>query len=124
MTQQRWKVAGRPFPASWLGALPRTQGDQQERNARGYRMCGLFVVLDLAVTWTNYAVLISLGSEYAQAVDDAGQAAVVAAATYPSAVLESGLLFVYNTLVLAVGILITGFVMLKGVFGRPTAIWA
>jgi hypothetical protein len=36
-------------------------------------------------------------------------------------VLESRLLFVYNTLTLAVGILMTGFVMLKGVFTKSTA---
>jgi hypothetical protein len=36
-------------------------------------------------------------------------------------VLESGLLFVYNTLVLAIGILMTGFVMLNGIFGKSIA---
>jgi hypothetical protein len=36
-------------------------------------------------------------------------------------VLESKLLFVYNSLTLAAGILITGLVMRSGVFGRGTA---
>jgi hypothetical protein len=80
-----------------------------------------FVFLDLALTWTNYAVLITFSSRYATAVNDAQRAAIVGIARYPAAVLESGLLFVYNTLVLAVGILITGFVMLKGIFSRSTA---
>ena len=35
--------------------------------------------------------------------------------------LESGLLFVYNTLTLAVGILMIGLVMLKGIFSKSTA---
>lgn len=81
----------------------------------------LFLVLDLAITWTNYAALIALSKKYAAAANDAQRLAVVTAADYPSAVLESGLLFVYNTLVLAVGILLTGFVMLKGNFSKSTA---
>ena len=81
----------------------------------------LFVVLDLAITWTNYAALITLSGRYAQAAGEAQRAAVIAAAEYPSVVVESNLLFFYNTLVLGVGILITGFVMLNGVFSRSTA---
>jgi hypothetical protein len=80
-----------------------------------------FVFLDLALTWTNYAVLITFSTRYVSAANDAQRAAIVGVASYPAAVLESGLLFVYNTLVLAAGILITGFVMLKGIFGKSTA---
>ncbi|RPJ16914.1 MAG: hypothetical protein EHM33_33440, partial [Chloroflexi bacterium] len=76
---------------------------------------GLFIVLDLAMTWTNYAALITLSGSYAAAANEAQRAALVAAASYPSAVLESSLLFAYNTLTLSVGILMTGFVMLKGI---------
>jgi hypothetical protein len=82
---------------------------------------GLFVVLDLAITWTNYASLIALSGKYAAATNNAERVVFVTAANYPSAVLESSLLFVYNTLTLSVGILITGIVMLKGVFNRRTA---
>jgi hypothetical protein len=82
---------------------------------------GLFVVLDLAITWTNYEALITLSGKYASAANEAQKAAVVAAAVYPCAVLESRLLFVYNSLTLAAGILITGLVMRSGVFGRGTA---
>ena len=82
---------------------------------------GLFVVLDLALTWTNYAVLIPLSGNYAAATSDAQKLVLSAAAYYPSAVLESSLLFVYNTLTLSIGILITGLVMLKGIFSRSTA---
>lgn len=81
---------------------------------------GLFVVLDLAVTWTNYAALIALGGQYAAATE-AQRAALVTAAEYPTVVLESGLLFVYNTLTLALGILVSGWVMLKGAFSRAAA---
>lgn len=81
----------------------------------------MFVVLDLAITWTNYAALITLSGRYAKAATEAQKAAVIAAAGYPCVVLESNLLFVYNTLVLAVGILMTGFVMLNGSFRKSIA---
>jgi hypothetical protein len=82
---------------------------------------GFFIILDLAITWTNYAVMIALANSYTAATDEAARAAVAAAAIYPSAVLESSILYVYNTLTLSIGILITGVVMLRGVFGRGTA---
>ena len=82
---------------------------------------GLFIILDLALTWENYAVLIPLSVSYAATSIDVQKAAVVAAATYPSTVLESDLLFVYNTLTLSIGILLTGLVMRKGVFNKVTA---
>src|SRR5258707_10712806 len=52
---------------------------------------GLFIVLDLALTWTNYAVVITLSRNYAAATSDAQRAVIVAAATYPTAMLESSL---------------------------------
>jgi hypothetical protein len=81
----------------------------------------LFIFLDLALTWTNYAVLITLGGSFAAAASEAQKAALVAAAQYPAAVLESNLVFVYNTLTLSLGILIYGIVMLQGVFSRIAA---
>jgi hypothetical protein len=81
----------------------------------------LFIVLDLALTWTNYASIIVLSGDYTSAVDETQRAAIVAAATYPTLVLESTLLFVYNTLTLSIGILISGLVMLKGIFSKATA---
>lgn len=82
---------------------------------------GLFVILDLALTWTNIASLIALSGNYAAATNDAQRAVSVAAAIYPSSVVESNLLFVYNSFTLAVGILLTGLVMLKGFFSKTTA---
>lgn len=82
---------------------------------------GLFVVLDLPLTWTNYDALITLSASYAAATSDAQRAVFVTAATYPSIVTDSSLLFVYNTLTLSVGILLTGLVMLKGVFSKSAA---
>ena len=82
---------------------------------------GLFVVLDLAVTWPNYASLITLSSHYISAANDAQRIAYVAAANYASAVLASRLEAVYSILVLSFGILMIGLVMLKGIFNKSTA---
>ncbi|HEX6557126.1 MAG TPA: hypothetical protein VF026_30465 [Ktedonobacteraceae bacterium] len=82
---------------------------------------GLFIVLDLAVTWPNYASLITLSGHYAAATNDAQRAVYVAAATYASAVLESSLEAVYSIMVLSFGILLIGLVMLKGIFSKITA---
>jgi Domain of unknown function (DUF4386) len=93
------------------------------RNAMlaGTGLVGLFVVLDLAVTWPNYSVLISLGDAFAAATDDSQRAALLAAATYAVEVLSSGLWGVYAILVPAAGIFVIGLVMLKGGFGKVTA---
>jgi hypothetical protein len=82
---------------------------------------GLFVVLDLAVTWSNHASLLMLGAGYAAASNDAQRAAYVAAANYAAAVLASRLAIVYAIVTLSSGILITGVVMLKGIFSKTTA---
>ena len=82
---------------------------------------GLFVALDLAVTWTNYAALIVLSGDHAAATSDTQRAATVAAATYASAILASPLERVYAIVILSSGILMIGLVMLSGRFGRITA---
>lgn len=81
----------------------------------------LFVILDLALTWTNYAVLIQLSGRYTSAGSEAAKAAVVATAEYPTLVVESNLLFFYNTFTLAIGILLAGAVMRRGAFGKTAA---
>ena len=81
----------------------------------------VFAVLDLAVTWPNYASLLSLSGDYAAATTDAQRAASVAATSYPLAVLTSSLFAVYAILVPSLGILVVSLVMLKGVFGKSTA---
>jgi len=84
-------------------------------------LVALFVVLDLAVTWSNFASLIVLSGDYAAAANDAQRAADVAAASYASAVLTSPLERVYAIVILSSGILVIGLVMLKGVFRKTTA---
>jgi hypothetical protein len=79
---------------------------------------GLFVVLDLAVTWPNFASLITLSGDYAAASTDSQRAVYVAAAQYPSAVLSSVLLGAYSIVTLAIALLVSGVVMLHGGFSR------
>jgi len=81
---------------------------------------GLFVVLDLAVTWSNYASLIVLSGDYAIA-NEAQRAADVAAASYASAFLSSPLERVYAIVILSFAILVIGFAMLEGRLGKATA---
>ncbi|TAH48197.1 MAG: hypothetical protein EYC68_21905 [Chloroflexota bacterium] len=81
---------------------------------------GLFVFLDLALTWTNIGSLHTLATHYAEA-NEIRRVALVTAAMYPSSIVESNLVFVYNSLTLAIAILLTGFVMLNGTMGKSTA---
>jgi hypothetical protein len=81
----------------------------------------LFVFLDLAITWTNYAAAMALGSGYLKSMTEVQKSAILTAAEPVAAVLHSKLLFVYNSLTLAVGILLTGIVMLRSFFGKATA---
>ena len=82
---------------------------------------GLFVVLDLAVTWSHYASILTLDGNYSAAKDDAHRAGYVAAANYASATLTSPLEIVYSIVTLSSGILVAGFVMLSGGFNKITA---
>lgn len=82
---------------------------------------GLFVVLDLSVTWSHYASMLVLYSNYSRATDAGQRMAYIAAANYASAVLASPLEIVYAIVTLSFGILVIGFVMLRGVFNKITA---
>ena len=82
---------------------------------------GLFVVLDLAITWSHYASILTLYHNYSVATDDAQRAGYVAAANYASAMLASPLEIVYSIVTLSSGILLTGFVMLRGALNKITA---
>ena len=81
---------------------------------------GLFVAVDLAVTWTAHSSLLTLGSNYVAATSDAQRATLVAAAGYPSTMLDSPLGGIYAILIPALGILLTAPVMSKGIFGKST----
>lgn len=87
----------------------------------GVVLLALFAILDLAVTWPNYAALITLSGSYAGSADGASRAALVAAASFPSSVLGSGLFRLYAILVPALGIFAISAVMLRVPFSRAAA---
>ena len=87
----------------------------------GVAFVGLFVTLELAVNWASYASLIMLSQDYAAAANESQRAILVAAASYPSAVIASPLALVYAIGTLSFGFLVIGLVMLKGVFNKLTA---
>lgn len=82
---------------------------------------GLFVVLDLAVTWSHYASILTLFAEYSEATNDVQRGGYIGAANYGAAMLASPLEIVYAIVTLSIGILITGIVMLRGRFDRTSA---
>ncbi len=82
---------------------------------------GLFIALDLAVTWTHIGSILTLYGQYATTTEPAARASLVAAADYGSAIITSPLEPVYAIATLAIGVLVTGFVMLRGVFNKLTA---
>jgi hypothetical protein len=81
----------------------------------------LFVILDLAVTWTAYSTLIIAGIRFGAAATEVQRAASVAGAAYASAMLDSPLFGTYAILIPSLGVLFAGLVMLRGVFNRTTA---
>lgn len=87
-------------------------------------MIGLFIVLDLSLTWTSYSSLIMSGSLYASATSEAQRAALVAGAGYPSTMLDSPLLGTYAILIPSLGFLFIGFVMRDGDFNRAATYFA
>ena len=87
----------------------------------GAGLIASFVVLDLAVTWPNYAGLIALSRGFAADTDSAVRAASLGAAQYATSVLASPLFSTYAILLPSVGILLVGVVMLHGEFGKVAA---
>lgn len=82
---------------------------------------GLFVAIDLAVMWTNHAALFNLSQVYAMAANDIQRAAIVSSAGAAAAVLDSLKLTIVVILIPSLGILLSGFVILKGIFYKGVA---
>ena len=81
----------------------------------------LFVVLDLAVTWTHHASLLALFQNYSSAADVAHRAVYLAAAEYASSIYATPLLTFYIMVIPGLGELFAGLAMLKGRFGKACA---
>jgi len=83
----------------------------------------LFVVLDLAVTWTHHAALLALFQNYSHAVDEAHRLAYLAAAEYAASIYATPLLTFYIIAIPSLGVLLASIVMIKARFGKARA-WA
>jgi hypothetical protein len=81
----------------------------------------LFVILDLAVTWTAFSAMIIAGVQYGAAATEAQRAALATGAAYASAMMNSPVAGTYAVLIPSLGVLFAGLVMLKGVFSKATA---
>jgi len=86
-----------------------------------FACAGSFVLLDLAITWTSYPSLMILSSDYAAAANDAQRSLIVAAASYPSAILDSPLSAICAILIPSLGTLFASLVMRKGIFSKILA---
>jgi hypothetical protein len=81
----------------------------------------LFVVLDLAVTWTHHASILRLFQQYSSAADDAHRAAYLAAAEYASSIYGTPLLTFYIIVIPSMGVLLASIAMFKAKFGKVSA---
>jgi hypothetical protein len=82
---------------------------------------GLFIVLDMSVTWPAYTALASLGGQFA-AADASGRALLIAAAGAPSAILSSPLQAVNSILTLSIAVLAAGLAARAAGLGRTSAV--
>jgi hypothetical protein len=80
----------------------------------------LYIIFDFAITELNSLTLVALTQNYAAAATAALRSAYVAAADYALATLPIATFCSFA--VSSVGLIITGLVMLKGVFSRPNAL--
>ena len=107
-----------PIAAAMVVAL---RSDDHAFALLGSGLLALFAVLDLAVTWPNYAALITLSAEATAAAGPAEGAAFEIAANAPAGVLMSELFPVYVIAIPSLGILALGVAMRRSIFGSMAA---
>ena len=82
---------------------------------------GLFVVLELVITWSNYSVLMTLSGSYNATTTEAQKTLYITIAEYISRHLTSPVLAFYAIFIPSLGVLIFSLVMLKANFGKITS---
>jgi hypothetical protein len=86
---------------------------------------GLFIVLDLAMTWTSHFILIINGVKYINTAVESQKAEIAVIAAKASTILSSPLLGFYVIVFPSVAVFITGILMYKGrIFNKITSTWA
>ena len=108
----------------WLALYQALKGINRNLMVLALACHGLFVLLDLTLTWPNFAIMFNLSPDYVNAATDAQRAIIVASAGSASAVLDSLTLRIIAILIPSLGTLLSGFVVLKGVFGKGAAFLA
>ncbi|NJD29738.1 MAG: hypothetical protein FIA92_15785 [Chloroflexi bacterium] len=83
----------------------------------GAGLVALFAILDLGLTWPAISALLSLSEQYGAASATTDRGALLAAATYGTTALSTGLFASYAILVPALGVGLLGWVMLRSPFG-------
>jgi hypothetical protein len=105
----------------WLALYQALKGINRNLMVLALACHGLFVVLDLALTWPNYAIMFNLSPDYVMAATDVQRATIVASASSAAAVLDSPMLRIIAILIPSLGTFLSGFVVLKGIFGKGAA---
>lgn len=105
----------------WLALYRTLRGINRNLIALAFFCEGLFIVLDLAITWPNHAMLLNLSADYVLAATDAQMAIIVVSAGSAAAALDSLMLGIIAILIPALGAFLSGFVMLNGIFGKGRA---
>ena len=97
------------------------ESGEQERDAIGASFIGMFVVVDLAVTWSHYASIPPSTTATRRPLMMRIALLFLAAAEYAAAVLATPLEIVYAITILSIGVLLIGILMLKSQFGWISA---
>jgi hypothetical protein len=82
----------------------------------------LYIIFDFGITELNSLTLVSLTQNYSTAINDLQRSTILASAAYALATLP--LATFCSFIVSSVGLIIIGFVILRGVFSKPTGLLA
>lgn len=112
------------YLVAWLALHEALRGADRNWSLLSLVCAGLFVGLDLAVTWPNHAAMFDLSKGYAAAAGDAERARIIAAAGFGSAAMDSQMLGIYGMFIPSMGPLFAGLAMWKGGFDKIAAVIA
>lgn len=80
----------------------------------------LFVLLDLAVTWTHHASILALYRSYAADGDAQHRAAYLAGSEYAASIYGTPLLTFYIIVIPSLDVLLASITMMKARFGKAS----
>jgi hypothetical protein len=74
---------------------------------------GLFIILDISITWTAYSVLLTAGKDFINTVSEVQKEGIIAAASYATELLNSPLIGIFAIVFPAIGELITSVLLVR-----------